>query len=50
MISSFYDKLGWTGPTCNECMRYPGCVNGKCNLPWECICDNGWHGKKCDKV
>jgi len=30
-------------------MRYPGCVNGKCNLPWECICDNGWHGKKCDK-
>jgi len=30
-------------------MRYPGCVNGKCNLPWECICDAGWHGKKCDK-
>jgi len=30
-------------------MRYPGCVNGKCNLPWECICDRGWHGKKCDK-
>lgn len=30
-------------------MRYPGCVNGRCNLPWECICDAGWHGKKCDQ-
>ena len=31
-------------------MRYPGCVNGRCNLPWECICDAGWHGRKCDQV
>lgn len=41
---------GWTGEHCSDCMRYPGCQNGKCNLPWECTCDPGWHGKKCDQV
>ena len=23
-------REGWSGPTCNECVRYPGCANGYC--------------------
>ena len=29
-------KPGWSGPTCNDCVKYPGCVNGFCTDPWEC--------------
>ena len=27
----------------------PGCKNGYCNEPFECICHEGWQGLRCDK-
>ena len=31
-------KTGYVGVTCDECHTYPGCKNGYCRNPWECIC------------
>ncbi|VDK67354.1 unnamed protein product [Anisakis simplex] len=31
------------------CVRYPGCKHGTCNLPNECICDEGWGGHFCSE-
>ncbi|CAB4056495.1 DLL [Lepeophtheirus salmonis] len=30
-------RTGWTGPLCDQCVRYPGCEHGYCNKPHECI-------------
>ena len=30
-------RPGYTGPTCTECLPYPGCANGFCEKPWECM-------------
>lgn len=30
---------GFEGELCDKCSRYPGCVNGYCNSPWQCICN-----------
>uniref|UniRef100_A0A8C9QDN8 Protein delta homolog 1 n=1 Tax=Spermophilus dauricus TaxID=99837 RepID=A0A8C9QDN8_SPEDA len=29
---------GWQGPLCDQCVTSPGCVNGLCEEPWQCIC------------
>lgn len=29
-------------------MTFPGCVNGVCVEPWQCICKDGWDGHLCD--
>lgn len=34
---------------CNECVRYPGCLHGTCQKPWECACDEGWGGLFCNQ-
>lgn len=40
---------GWTGPFCDQCVRYPGCLHGSCQKPWECLCDEGWGGLFCNQ-
>lgn len=30
-------------------MTYPGCVNGYCLAPWQCICQHNWGGVLCDQ-
>jgi delta-like protein len=40
---------GWTGQLCNQCVRYPGCLHGTCQKPWECLCDEGWGGLFCNQ-
>ena len=39
---------GWQGPLCDQCVTFPGCVNGLCVEPWQCICKDGWDGHLCD--
>lgn len=39
---------GWQGPLCDQCVAFPGCVNGVCVEPWQCICKDGWDGHLCD--
>lgn len=41
-------QSGWQGPLCDQCVTFPGCVNGLCMEPWQCICDDGWDGNLCD--
>ncbi|KAL8219824.1 UNVERIFIED_CONTAM: hypothetical protein K2H54_034457 [Gekko kuhli] len=40
---------GWTGPLCDECILFPGCVHGSCTEPWKCNCETNWGGLLCDK-
>lgn len=42
-------RMGWQGPSCNECVRYPGCLHGTCSQPWQCNCQEGWGGLFCDQ-
>ena len=51
MISFFFYRCrdGWTGESCNECVKYPGCQHGTCNEPWTCHCEEGWGGLFCNQ-
>nr|CAD7409649.1 unnamed protein product [Timema poppensis] len=40
---------GWKGRLCDECERYPGCLHGTCQKPWDCLCDEGWGGLFCNQ-
>lgn len=42
-------RLGWQGPLCDECVRYPGCLHGTCGQPWQCDCKEGWGGLFCNQ-
>lgn len=42
-------RMGWQGPSCTECVRYPGCLHGTCSQPWQCNCQEGWGGLFCDQ-
>ena len=42
--------MGWQGNKCDTCVPYPGCLNGHCEKSWECHCDAGWTGPKCDII
>ena len=42
-------RPGWEGPTCETCVKYPGCQNGTCTLPWECNCTDDYVGMLCDR-
>lgn len=40
---------GWKGRLCDECERYPGCLHGTCQKPWDCLCNEGWGGLFCNQ-
>lgn len=40
---------GWKGRLCDECERYPGCLHGSCQKPWDCLCNEGWGGLFCNQ-
>jgi len=40
-------RSGWHGADCGECVAYPHCAHGSCNLPGECICDTAYGGALC---
>ncbi|XP_050714055.1 delta-like protein 1 [Eriocheir sinensis] len=40
--------MGWQGPNCDQCVKYPGCQYGSCEKPWQCNCDEGWGGLFCN--
>lgn len=42
-------RIGWQGPSCDECVRYPGCLHGSCLQPWQCNCQEGWGGLFCNQ-
>ncbi|CAN7945758.1 unnamed protein product, partial [Ixodes hexagonus] len=42
-------RIGWEGPLCDRCTRYPGCLHGTCSQPWQCNCDEGWGGLFCNQ-
>jgi len=42
-------RLGWQGVYCYECIAYPGCQFGSCQLPWQCVCEEGWGGLFCNQ-
>lgn len=42
-------NYGWQGELCNECLTYPGCVHGTCNMPWQCNCEMNWTGLFCNR-
>ncbi|CAH8429710.1 unnamed protein product [Schistosoma turkestanicum] len=41
-------KNGWTGATCDQCVKRDNCLHGKCLLGDDCVCDPGWAGYLCD--
>lgn len=51
VLASVFDRCsyGWQGQFCDECVLYPGCVHGTCNVPWQCNCERNWGGLLCDK-
>ena len=36
------------GIACDQCLTFPGCVNGNCTSANECNCQDGWNGAFCD--
>lgn len=41
--------MGWQGRYCDQCIRYPGCLHGTCQQPWQCTCQEGWGGLFCNQ-
>ena len=40
--------IGWSGLSCNECIKMPGCIHGDCvDMTNTCICNEGWTGPLC---
>ena len=46
LLTPFFHRQGLL---CDQCVCLPGCVNGYCEDPMECICETGWQGMFCDK-
>ncbi|XP_025024172.1 delta-like protein 3 [Python bivittatus] len=42
-------KVVFRGPSCDECVRYPGCLHGTRLQPWQCNCQEGWGGLFCNQ-
>ena len=36
------------GIACDQCLTFPGCINGNCTSANECNCQDGWNGAFCD--
>ncbi len=41
--------MGFSGRYCDDCIRYPGCLHGTCQQPWQCNCQEGWGGLFCNQ-
>ena len=41
--------MGFKGRYCDDCIRYPGCLHGTCQQPWQCNCQEGWGGLFCNQ-
>lgn len=41
--------MGWQSRYCDQCIRYPGCLHGTCQQPWQCNCQEGWGGLFCNQ-
>ena len=48
-IKSIIFKIGRYGDLCDKCVTLPGCKNGYCEFPLQCICEEGWSGLFCHK-
>uniref|UniRef100_A0A3B5LVP0 EGF-like domain-containing protein n=1 Tax=Xiphophorus couchianus TaxID=32473 RepID=A0A3B5LVP0_9TELE len=42
-------RVGFSGRYCDDCIRYPGCLHGTCQQPWQCNCQEGWGGLFCNQ-
>ncbi len=42
-------RVGFSGRYCYVCIRYPGCLHGTCQQPWQCNCQEGWGGLFCNQ-
>ncbi|KAM6973062.1 protein delta homolog 1 [Aplochiton taeniatus] len=42
-------RAGWQGPSCDQCIPFPGCLHGTCEKAWQCVCQDGWLGSQCDQ-
>lgn len=42
-------RVGFSGKYCDDCIRYPGCLHGTCQQPWQCNCQEGWGGLFCNQ-
>ncbi|XP_040577619.1 uncharacterized protein [Lepeophtheirus salmonis] len=43
-------EIGWRGPFCDVCVRFPGCQHGTCDKPYQCNCQPGYAGVLCNEV
>lgn len=48
-LSALRCRVGWQGRYCDQCIRYPGCLHGTCQQPWQCNCQEGWGGLFCNQ-
>lgn len=50
IYTAFSCHPGYTGVNCTDCIRTPGCVNGFCDKPLQCICRPDYFGDFCERA
>lgn len=49
IVCGYRCRVGFSGRYCDDCIRYPGCLHGTCQQPWQCSCLEGWGGLFCNQ-